>query len=53
MWLKLGTSQPKVLADELIKISKAKQAEEKAKMRELAKSEAKLLLHTLGKKVAP
>ena len=54
MWLKLGTSQPKVLANELIKISKAKQAEEKAekkkekaKMRELAKSEAGIMFDCL------
>ena len=54
MWLKLGTSKPKSLADELIKITKAKQAEEKAKkkkekseMKELAKSEAEIMFNYL------
>ena len=54
MWLKLGISKPKVLGNELRKISKAKQSEElekeKAKIskkRELAKSEAKIMFDCL------
>lgn len=54
MWLKLGISKPKVLADELRSLSKVKAAEEKAekkkekaKMRELAKSEARIMFDYL------
>ena len=54
MRLRLGTSKPKTLADELREISKVKAAEEKAKkkkekakMRELAKSEAGIMFDYL------
>ena len=54
MWIKLGTPKQKSLADELRKITKAKQAEEKvekkkekAKMRELAKNEAPIMFNYL------
>lgn len=54
MWLKLGTPKQKSLADELRKITKAKQTEEKAekkkekaKMRELAKNEAPIMFNYL------
>ena len=54
MWLKLGISKPKVLGNELRKITKANQAEklekEKAKIakkRKLAKSEAEIMFGCL------
>ena len=54
MRLRLGTSKPKTLADELREISKVKAAEEKAKkkkekakMREIAKSEAGIMFDYL------
>ena len=54
MWLKLGISKQKSLADELRKITKAKQTEEKvekkkekAKMREPAKNEAPIIFNYL------
>ena len=54
MWLKLGKSKSKTLADELRSLSKVKQAEEKTekkkekeKMKELAKSEAEIMFDYL------
>lgn len=54
MWLKLGRSKPKVLADELRSLSKVKQTEEKAEkkkekaeMKELAKNEAPIMFDYL------
>ncbi|WII29724.1 hypothetical protein [Ligilactobacillus salivarius] len=54
MWLKLGRSKPKSLADELRSLSKVKQTEEKAEkkkekaeMKELAKNEAPIMFDYL------
>src|SRR5699024_12605866 len=54
MRLKLGKSKPKVLADELRRLSKVKQTEEKAEkkkekaeMKELAKNEAPIMFDYL------